>query len=177
MISQSIIRKHFYHMLMDYYDRISSSYMELHYEEQAAKHRIIKEMQIINDDDTLLDIAHGAGIIKGILQYNTITGVDSSANLLKMSQCETIEHDFNNLPLPFASKSFDYCLCISAIHHSNHPKELAEEMLRIARKGIIISILKKSPRSEILKQETEKALGTPEMERDAFQDLILTWRT
>ncbi len=39
--------------------------------------------------------------------------------------------------LPFADKSFDYCVCMHVLEHAFHPDRLLQEMQRVARAGYI----------------------------------------
>jgi ubiquinone/menaquinone biosynthesis C-methylase UbiE len=160
---------------MNYYDEIANSYVELHHQEQLLKHQAIKKLNIMDDKDSILDIAHGVGIINEIFPNNYILGLDNSQKLLSLSNCKTLYYDFNNLPLPLANKSFEHCFCISAIHHHNNPKELAKETKRIAKKSIIISLLKKSSSYLITRESLLLLIGKCSIEVDGNQDDILVW--
>ena len=161
---------------MNYYDAISNSYLELHHEEQLLKHQIIKTLNLIEKKDSILDIAHGAGTINEVFPSNDILGLDNSQKLLSLSKSKTLYYDFNNLPLPFSNNSYDHCLCISAIHHHNVPSELAKEMRRLAKKNIIISILKKSPNFDSIRNSLISSLNNYSTEIDGNQDIILVWK-
>ena len=161
---------------MNYYDEIAESYNELHSEEQNKKYQVLKSTEIISETDSIIDIAHGTGIIREIFQKNQIIGLDNSEKLLSYSNCDTIKHDFNNLPLPFKNNQFDHSICMSAIHHSNNPSSLGLEMKRISKETISISILKKSKNYDGIKNSLIDTLGKPMMEKDAYQDILLVWQ-
>jgi len=160
---------------MNYYDEIAESYNELHFEEQTKKYTILKSINIINEKDSIIDIAHGTGIIRSVFKNNKITGLDNSKKLLSYSKCNNMTYDFNILPLPFEDDKFDHSICMSAIHHHNNPVLLGIEMKRLSKKTIIISLLKKSKSFENIKKSLIDALGEPEI-KDAYQDILMIWQ-
>ncbi|MFT4309738.1 MAG: class I SAM-dependent methyltransferase [Candidatus Woesearchaeota archaeon] len=160
---------------MEYYDTISDSYIELHGQEQYNKHILVRDTGIIGENDTVFDIGHGSGIICNVFPNNTIIGLDNSKSLLSMSTARTIRHDFNILPLPIEDNSYDHTTCITAVHHHNSPGLLAREMKRIARKTVIISILKKSAKHDLIIDSLEEELGKPHIMSDAYHDIMMVW--
>lgn len=131
---------------MTYYDEIAEGYDELHGSEQLEKYRVLESLGIIGPDDTILDVGHGTGLITQVFS-NDITGLDASERLLEQSTSKTIFHDFNE-PLPFDDASFDWVVSFTAIHHARDPKAALDEMVRVARRGVGVSILRAIPSYE-----------------------------
>lgn len=134
---------------MTYYDEIADGYDELHRDEQIEKYDALVALQLITADDRVLDLGHGSGLIAERIDAHII-GIDASARLLERSPCETIVHDFSELPLPFDDASFDWVVSFTAIHHAPDPEALVAEALRIARKGVALSLLRDLPSFEKL---------------------------
>ena len=126
---------------MDYYNTISSSYDELHGEEQIKKLSLIKPFL---DSKSILDIGCGTGIAS---PHGSV-GIDPSEELLKLNPNYPEECILGSVErLPFQDKSFDIITCLTAIHHFDLNLAL-EEMKRVAKKKVIISVLRKSNKFE-----------------------------
>jgi ubiquinone/menaquinone biosynthesis C-methylase UbiE len=125
---------------MKYYDEIADGYDELHREEQLVKHRVLKGLLLIEPNDTILDLGHGSGLIGEVFD-NQILGIDTSRALLDRSKARTELLDFNE-PLPFDDASFDWVVSFTALHHAHNPERLIAEARRIARRGVVMSILR-----------------------------------
>ena len=124
---------------MNYYNTIAKSYNELHGEEQVKKAKLILQYLKVNKTDKLLDVGCGTGIATELFNCDK-TGIDPSAELVKQCKFKTIVGKAEELPFP--DKSFDIVLCMTAIHHCDLDKALAE-IKRIARRDVVITVLKK----------------------------------
>ena len=70
------------------------------------------------------------------------TGIDPSTELLKQCPFTTVLGNAENLPFP--DKSFDVTICVSAVHNFDDPKKGLQEIARVTRRQVAISVLKKS---------------------------------
>lgn len=158
-----------------YYNAIAPSYDELHGEEQRAKHRAIRRHIAVGEEDTILDVGHGSGIIASVFPAQSILGIDIAERLLAQSPCRTMCVDFSELPLPFSDRSFDWVLCVTAFHHASDPEGLAHEFARIARRGVAVSLLARSPRLAEQRRALRLALSDVREERSGVD--VLVWTT
>ena len=133
----------------DYYNAISKGYEKLHSEEQQAKAKIIVEEIKLNNYSKLLDVGCGSGISMQPFKCKKI-GVDNSEELLKLNPYPTIKAEAENLP--FDNDRFDIVICITALHNFNNPKKALQEMIRVCKNRVVISLLKKTPRFKNLKR-------------------------
>jgi len=136
---------------MTYYDEIAASYEQLHGEEQLSKAKIILANLKIKPSDSLLDVGCGTASYLKIFHCEK-TGIDPSAELLKQAKIPVVQGMAENLP--FADNSFDIVISLTAIHHADAKKAVAE-IYRVAKKDIVISVLKKAKNFK----EVEKALS------------------
>ncbi len=133
-----------------YYDDISDSYNELHGEEQKKK--LILILPFI-DSDSVLDV----GCATGIASPRGSIGVDPSKKLLVQNTVCKKTYEGKGEKLPFPHKSFDIITCLTVIHHCDLKQALAE-FKRVARKKIIISVLKRAQNYSTIVAEIKKEL-------------------
>lgn len=125
---------------MAYYNKISPGYNELHGEEQLKKLKLIKKHIKPKKSQTLLDVGCGTGISS---QWNCkVTGIDPSEELLKQNPHKCMNGVAENLP--FKDNSFDYVISITAVHNFHDIKKGLEEIFRVAKKDVAVTVLKKS---------------------------------
>ncbi|MBU4492865.1 MAG: methyltransferase domain-containing protein [Nanoarchaeota archaeon] len=134
---------------MNYYNSISKSYNKLHKEEQLNKIRLIKDNLEIKKQDFLLDVGCGTGIFAE--EFNCIKiGVDPAINLLNQGKnAFYIQASAENLP--FKDNSFDTVISVTAIHNFKDIRKCLEEIKRVSRKNIALSILKRSSQIDEIK--------------------------
>lgn len=132
---------------MEYYDSIAEGYDELYQQEQKNKIRIIKNNLILKKSSNILDIGCGTGESS---DFNcNVIGMDSSTKLIKIARNKfphkkfIVEKAENIMNLKFKTKEFDYCICVSAIHHINELDIVLEEIARIS-KNQVFTILKRT---------------------------------
>jgi len=137
---------------MTYYDEIAASYEKLHGEEQLQKAKIILQNLKIEPTDTLLDVGCGTASYLSIFHCKK-TGIDPSTELLKQAKIPVIQGTAE--VLPFADNSFDIVISLTAIHHADAKKAISE-MFRVAKRDIVISVLKKSVNFKAIEAEIRK---------------------
>src|SRR3989344_4733631 len=122
------------------YKYIAKSYNELHKEEQLKKLKIIKENIKINSKTTLLDIGCGTGISTESFKCKA-KGIDPSKEMISIAKNKNLIHGYAE-KLPFKNKSFDVIVSVTAIHNFKDQEKALDEMLRIGKKTIVITLLK-----------------------------------
>ena len=139
---------------MNYYNSISNSYNELHREEQLNKIRLIKDNLKIEKQDFLLDVGCGTGIFAE--EFNcTKIGIDPAMNLLNQGKnAFYIQACAENLP--FKDKSFDNVISVTAIHNFRNIRKGLEEIKRVSKKDVALSILKRSSKMGEIKEHITK---------------------
>lgn len=139
---------------MDYYNSISKSYNKLHSEEQLNKIRLIKNNLKIKKSDFLLDVGCGTGIFAE--EFNCIKiGVDPAINLLNQGKnAFYIQACAENLP--FKGTSFDFVISVTAIHNFKDIRKGLEEIKRVSKKDVALSILKRSSKLDEIKNNIKK---------------------
>jgi ubiquinone/menaquinone biosynthesis C-methylase UbiE len=134
----------------DYYADTAAKYDSMHAREGADDPETLKYITFFlraAQARTVLDV--GAGTGRAILRMKeempglSISGVEPVAALIEQGERE------NNLPagtliqgvgenLPFADASFDVVCSFAILHHVRHPNAIVKEMMRVARKAILI---------------------------------------
>lgn len=128
---------------MNYYNKISKSYNELHKEEQEKKLDIVKNIIKIKSADILLDIGAGTGISTSYFKDKCIAiSLDPSLEMLKQSPCFKIQAKAENLP--FKDKSVDIAISVTAAQNFENINKAINEIKRVTKENILITILKKS---------------------------------
>lgn len=129
---------------MNYYDETAAGYKELHREEQLKKIKLIKENISLKPNETVLDLGAGTGFLNDF--FDNIISVDPSEELLKQNKNPNkVKASAENLPFP--DHSFDWVICVTAIHHFDLDKAI-NEIKRVGKKNFIITVLKKSPKKQ-----------------------------
>jgi ubiquinone/menaquinone biosynthesis C-methylase UbiE len=139
---------------MRYYNSISKSYNELHGKEQLKKLEIIKQHIKPKKDDILLDVGCGTGISTS--PFNCIKiGVDPSIKMLKQAKNAFYMKSYAE-KLPFKDNSFDYVISVTAVHNFKNIKKGLEEIKRVAKKDVVLSILKRSSKFKYIEKTIKK---------------------
>ena len=121
----------------------------MHKKEQLSKIRLIKDNLKIKKQDFLLDVGCGTGIFAE--EFNCIKiGVDPAINLLNQGKnAFYIQACAENLP--FRDNSFDFVISVTAIHNFKNLRKGLEEIKRISKKDVALSILKRSSKLDEIK--------------------------
>jgi ubiquinone/menaquinone biosynthesis C-methylase UbiE len=124
---------------MGYYDEISEGYNELHSGEQLKKLGVIFDKFDIRKDK-VLDVGCGTAFYFGF--FEDYTGVDNSLGMIEKSDANVIFGEAEKLL--FKDDSFDTVISLSAIHNFDDPKKAVDEMKRVSRGKIIITVFKRA---------------------------------
>jgi len=139
---------------MNYYNLISGSYNKLHKEEQLNKIRLIKDNLKIKNQDFLLDVGCGTGIFAE--EFNCIkVGIDPSIEMLTQGKNAFYIQAYAE-SLPFKDRSFDFVISVTAIHNFKNIRKGLEEIKRVSKKNIALSILKRSSKINEIKNHIKE---------------------
>ncbi len=149
----------------DYYSSISKGYDELYKEEQLMKLKLI--LKNVNIKGKVLDVGCGTAFYSKY--FKDYTGIDNSKGMLEKSKANVIYGNAENLP--FKDKSFDVVICLTAIHNFKDYGKALNEMKRVSKKLMIISLLKKANKFDKIKRKINKMFNNGR-ELDEEKDLI-----
>ena len=135
---------------MDYYSSIAESYDELYGEEQRKKIELILHHYPNLVTENVLDV--GCGTASYVSLFKRYTGIDDAKNMLKHPNCVLGEAEH----LPFPDHSFDVVMSITAIHNFKDTEKAIQEMKRVSKGKIIISVLKRSQKFKEIQQGIQK---------------------
>jgi len=135
-----------------YYDEIALGYQELHGEEQRNKALLVLDNIEVQPSDLLLDVGCGTAKYLSLFSCKKI-GIDPASELLKQADVPVVQGVAERLP--FSANSFDIVLSLTAIHNFDDSKLALNEIFRVARRDIVISVLRKSLKFT----EIEKAIN------------------
>lgn len=153
---------------MTYYDETARNYNELHGEEQKRKARLILDNLEIRPEDTLLDVGCGTGIATAFFPCK-LTGIDPAEELLKQASFPTKVASAENIPFP--DESFDIVISLTAVHNFTDIKKGLQEINRVAKRDIVLSVLKKSERFNEI-ERLIKDIFRVKKEVDDLHDII-----
>ena len=134
-----------------YYERTAQSYDARHVgpadEHGTALSAFMALAELAGPVASVLDVGAGTGravkTLKDRWQDATIVGVEPVAALRKeailggLTSQEIVDGDA--LCLSYADGSFDYVIATGVLHHIPDPERAVREMVRVARKGVMIS--------------------------------------
>ncbi len=121
------------------YEILGKEYDQLYAQEQEEKYRAVFSRYPCMPGWRVLDVGHATGRICDWLRDCEVVGMDTAAELLKHSPCETIRASMDD-PFPFPDSSFDLVVSFTAFHHARDPVFTLREMLRVAGKRVIITL-------------------------------------
>lgn len=145
-----------FHLIMSYYNNISSGYDELYKEEQLNKIKLILQNVKINSEDKILDVGCGTGVSWDLIPTQNIVGIDPSNELIEKSK-----HKKNMIlgkaeKMPLRDNEFDVVISLTAIHNFEDIKKGLIEIKRVGKDKFALSILKKSKKLDFIKKEINK---------------------
>lgn len=89
-------------------------------------------------NSTIVDIGTGDGAIAaGLMKLRTDLRI-KGLEVHPRSDCAVPCKVFDGETLPFDGPTYDYAMLIDVLHHTENPRDLLCEALRIVRKGLII---------------------------------------
>lgn len=133
---------------MNYYNKISKSYEELHKEEQLKKLKIIKKYLKVSPEDKLLDVGCGTGLSTSPWKCKKY-GLDPAEELLKIAKEKNIICIRGRAEsIPFKDHFFDIVISITALQNFTNIEKALKEIKRVGKERFILTFLKKSPKKE-----------------------------
>lgn len=137
--------------MLTYYSNTSHLYNTWHCDpNNSSSHNFaVRELVKLSNKlnaKSILDVCCGTGralrnaLDQGIDAY----GIDISPDLINRAVSE-LDIPRNRLSvgdattMPFNDSQFDICCILGALHHTAQPKAIISEMLRISKKGVIVS--------------------------------------
>jgi ubiquinone/menaquinone biosynthesis C-methylase UbiE len=167
---------------MEYYDEIAPGYLELHHEEQQKKLKVISNHLKIDSSERLLDVGCGTGFSREVFK-NKIIGIEPAREMLilgKKNEVDLIHEKGEHMDLiqgegehlPFSDNSFDYIICVTALHNFHNPELGLQEMKRVGKGKGAITVLKKAKDAEKLKLLITQ-IFTIEKEIEEEHDIIM----
>ena len=139
--------------IMTYYNQIASGYEELHKEEQLKKIAIIKNKIKFQPSWRILDV--GCGPYFGDFEGKVI-GIDSSRELLKKAKKKIPVIQGKGEFLPFKENSFDVVVSLTALQNFDDIEKGIQEIRRVAKKIAVITVLKRSPKINMVEELLSK---------------------
>lgn len=97
----------------------------------------------ISSDDAVLDVGCGVGVLLDVLKplCREVAGLDISPIAIEVLKSKGIQGKVGVLPtIDFPDKSFDVVVATETIEHLDDPSSLIKEMIRVARKKVILSV-------------------------------------
>lgn len=137
--------------MREYYRRTAGKYNSWHFnlDDDYAHNCAVRQVIGLlaqQRDSTLLDVACGTGRgIKAALDAGfEAQGIDLCPDLLEIAKRDLkIPHEKlhcgDATQLPFPDNSFDVVCIFSALHHSAMPHTIVSELIRVARRAVVIS--------------------------------------
>ncbi len=137
---------------MTYYDSIAAGYEELHKEEQLKKIEIIKKHILFHQNWKILDVGCGPYFADF---PGTVIGIDPARKLLEIAKKRIhIIHVVQGIAeqLPFRDNAFMAVISITAVQNFDDIEKSLNEIKRVAKEYIVLSILKNSPKIAMIEE-------------------------
>ena len=134
-----------------YYADTATKYEQMHAREgddSAFNHRFTAAMLKMLDARSVLDVGTATGFrihdLRSVLPDAFLCGVEPVDALLGVARRNDVLTSGalirgTGFALPFADKSFDVVCEFATLHHVDRPEMFVREMLRVARKAVLIS--------------------------------------
>jgi SAM-dependent methyltransferase len=106
----------------------------------ARRTRVLAEMLAaqIPQRASVLDIGCGDGTIGSLIaQLRSDISIQGVEYLVRPG-CKIACHDFDGSSLPFPDASFDGCLFVDVLHHTQDPTVLLREAVRVSRSFVLL---------------------------------------
>lgn len=160
---------------MSYYNQIAAGYEELHKEEQLKKIAIIKDHVQFHENWKILDIGCGPYFPKKEDFKGTVIGIDPAYKLLKIAKKKISVVEGKGEFLPFKDNAFMAVVSITALQNFENIEKGLQEMKRVAKEYIAISVLKKNPKIRMIEELIPKILKVERIVEEE-KDLIFFCR-
>jgi cytidyltransferase-like protein len=121
---------------------ILNGYDKTNFNPKSQTDRFIETLDI-QDNNTILEVGCGAGLIASHLKKYDYTGVDKSLSLVNkhINLLYNTVINFSSTDSIFKDKYFDYCICNSMLEYLNTTTELdktIDEIERVTKHGVFI---------------------------------------
>jgi len=134
-----------------------------------TKAALIASELTINPDDLLLDVGCGDGKALAAFDCKKI-GIDPSIALLKQADIPVVQGIAEKLPFP--DNTFDIVVSLTAIHHCDVDRAL-DEMKRVAKRDIIVSVLKTSEKAPSIEKTVTESLNVVKRLEERYDIIFL----
>lgn len=133
----------------EYYHRTAQSYDSLHNSHQDHEHNaalaLIEAISGTFGLESFLDV--GAGTGRGVAfllsKGKTVRGVEPVAAMIAQAEANGVPRgtilEASGYPLPFPDASFDAVFECGVLHHVARPSLVVSEMMRVARRAVLLS--------------------------------------
>lgn len=128
-----------------------NGYEETKFNPKIQTNRFIESLNI-QDNNTILEMGCGAGLIASYLKRYNYTGVDRSLSLVNkhINLLYNTVLNFSSTDSIFKDKHFDYCICNSMLEYLNTDTELnktIDEIERVTKYGVFIGNIRYKSRT------------------------------
>ena len=144
------------------YEAIAKGYDELYEEEQLKKLAMVKEYI----EGKVLDLGAGTGIVAKNIP--NVTSLEPCKEMLDFAPEPKVLAKAEEIP--FEANTFDTIISLTALHHCNIDKVIAE-IKRLEPKVLLLTILKKSKKAKDILEKLNQAFDMKVLEED--KDYIL----
>jgi len=93
---------------------------------------------MLPEASTLLDVGCGDGIIANIVGHAVPGLTVSGAEYAPRADCAIPCLGFDGIHLPYPDKSFDGCMFVDVLHHSQDPLAILRDAVRVSRSFVLI---------------------------------------
>ena len=87
---------------------------------------------------SLLDIGCGDGTIASLVASAVHTSQVSGLEIVQRTSCSIPCRVFDGTRMPFLDSSFDVCMFVDVLHHTNQIREVLAEAARVSRRFLLI---------------------------------------
>lgn len=112
-----------------------------------TEYRLLQRSLAPAPADSLLDVGCGSGYFtrRFAQDHLRVTGVDADAAMLRFAAARAAAGESYLLgdacALPFPARSFDLCVCITALCFMREQSRALAEMLRVTRRRLVLGLL------------------------------------
>jgi SAM-dependent methyltransferase len=102
--------------------------------------RVLAELlaATVPQDSSLLDIGCGDGTISSLIQSAVPSAQIQGIEIAARPSCRIPCRPFDGLHIPFPEATFDVCMFVDVLHHTNHILELLGEASRVSRRFVLL---------------------------------------
>ena len=132
-------------LILDQFTRQAAPFSEMHARDDAGIHRLLIETADIGEEDEVLDVACGPGLVACEVAKvaRHVTGVDLTRAMIEQAEARQRSLGLANLtwavgdaqPLAFPEAAFTRVITRYTFHHFTDPSGVFAEMVRVCRPG------------------------------------------